>query len=66
METAWKATAERLVCRWANGAERVRYDSPWIHDALKTVDRDNVPRAILDLSKVSPFGREWYAAERML
>ena len=66
MEIAWKLTAERLVCRWSEAGEHVHYDSPWIQDALRAVNRENAPAPLLDLSTVSPFGREWYASDRVL
>ncbi|HEY6291524.1 MAG TPA: hypothetical protein VI455_08185 [Terriglobia bacterium] len=64
MKRLWQQETGRLACRWSNGAERVRYDIRWIEDASAGTYKERVAPLLLDFSRVSPFGREWYVHDR--
>ena len=62
MEISWQAGPDRLMCRWTEADERVRYSPPWMRDASRFLDQKHGCAPEMALSKVSPFGGgEWYA-----
>lgn len=62
MRLSWQTETSRLVCRWSELGERVRYNPRWLQDASRDVHRKNVSGPVVDLPRLSPFGGgHWYA-----
>ena len=64
MELSWQADRDRLVCHWSETGERLRYNPPWMQDAPKFLDETRGCAPELPLTKLSPFGAQWYAPHR--
>jgi len=61
---SWRTEEDRLVCRWFEKAESCRYNPLWVKDALANVHQRDVPTAVFDFRKLSPFGGKWYLPNR--
>lgn len=64
MKMSWQTETDHLMCRWYNGAQRVRYDAPWIQEAAKCTPKVNVSSPVLPFTRLSSLGWSgWYAPD---
>lgn len=60
MKVSWQTETDRLVCRWTEAGEHVKYNPPWMQEVSRSVDV-TVSLSDLDFTALSPFGSgEWY------
>jgi hypothetical protein len=65
MEISWQADSDRLVCRWSEAGERLRYSPQWMRDAPEFVDEKTGCAPAVAFTKLSPFGaKDWYGPRR--
>ena len=61
MKMSWQTDPDRLVCRWSEAGEHIRYNPPWVQDDPGSTPGDNHPPTPLVFTKLSPFGgAHWF------
>ena len=61
MQMSWQKQADRLVCRWSEAGQGVKYNQHWTQAASTYVQAAKVPSPLRVLANLSPFGgRDWY------
>jgi hypothetical protein len=64
MKMAWQTETGHLTCRWSGAGERIEYRPRWMQEASRDIRGENVPQPVPLFTRLSPFGRAWFAVSR--
>jgi len=65
MRISWQTENQRLVSRWSEEGERLKYNPRWMQDASREVPSETPSPSVPAFTRVSPFGGGgWYAFDR--